>query len=93
MRYHALGIGHANFNNDFMSVMVNDESEDISHCDVNVALQVSQWKLSTFRCSPTISGGKICEMLVPVPIYMPLRFKTLINIYIITVHWNFLVRK
>jgi len=44
---HALGIGHTNFNNDLMSVMVNDESEDISHCDVNAALQASQWNLLT----------------------------------------------
>jgi Matrixin len=49
---HALGIGHANFNNDLMYVMLNDESKDISQCDVNAVLQANQWKLLTSDAAP-----------------------------------------
>ena len=49
---HALGIGHANFKGDLMSIMVSNESEDISRCDVHAVLQANQWNLLTFDGVP-----------------------------------------
>jgi hypothetical protein len=42
---HALGLGHANFNDDLMSVVVSGESGSISKCDINAIMGVNRWKL------------------------------------------------
>jgi hypothetical protein len=38
---HAFGLGHANFNDDLMSVVVRGESGSISKCDINATIGVN----------------------------------------------------
>jgi predicted Zn-dependent protease len=42
---HALGLGHANFNGDLMSVVVSGKSGSVSKCDINAIMEANQWKL------------------------------------------------
>jgi predicted Zn-dependent protease len=42
---HALGVGHANFNSDLMSVVVSGKSGSVSKCDINAIMEANQWKL------------------------------------------------
>jgi predicted Zn-dependent protease len=44
---HALGLGHANFNGDLMSPVLNTEAKVISKCDVSGVLQANQWKFES----------------------------------------------
>ena len=43
---HALGLGHAHFNRDLMSTIINDNTSDISKCDLEGVILANQWKLS-----------------------------------------------
>lgn len=40
---HTLGLGHANFNGDLMSPVINPSTAGISKCDVNGVLHAEQW--------------------------------------------------
>ena len=41
---HALGLGHANFDGDLMSPVLNTETAGISKCDITAVLEANQWK-------------------------------------------------
>jgi hypothetical protein len=43
---HILGLGHANFNGDLMSPVINHESGGISKCDISGVYQANQWNLA-----------------------------------------------
>jgi predicted Zn-dependent protease len=49
---HALGIGHANFNGDLMSVILSGKSRPISKCDANALLEANQWKIVEHSNAP-----------------------------------------
>ena len=49
---HALGIGHANFNGDLMSVILSGKSRPISKCDFNALLEANQWKIVEHSNAP-----------------------------------------
>jgi predicted Zn-dependent protease len=49
---HALGLGHTNFNDDLMSVIVNDKTGSISKCDINAVLKANEWKLLDSSSTP-----------------------------------------
>jgi Matrixin len=40
---HTLGLGHANFNGDLMSPVINHESGGISECDISGVFEANQW--------------------------------------------------
>jgi predicted Zn-dependent protease len=42
---HALGLGHANFDGNFMAEKVNDGTENISECEIKAVLKANYWKL------------------------------------------------
>jgi predicted Zn-dependent protease len=39
---HALGLGKANFNGDVMSPAINDQSRQLSQCDINAVNEANQ---------------------------------------------------
>lgn len=43
---HTLGLGHANFNGDLMSPVINHESGGISKCDISGVFEANQWNLA-----------------------------------------------
>ena len=43
---HILGLGHANFNGNLMSPVINHESGGISKCDISGVYQANQWNLA-----------------------------------------------
>src|SRR5215208_6975812 len=50
---HALGLGHANFDADIMSLRLSNEGTlNISQCDINGVLQANYWKLVNNDNSP-----------------------------------------
>jgi predicted Zn-dependent protease len=40
---HTLGLGHANFNGDLMSPVINPTTGGISKCDINGVMHAEQW--------------------------------------------------
>ena len=42
---HALGLGHANFEGNLMTALVNDGTATISDCEIDTVLKANQWKL------------------------------------------------
>ncbi len=42
---HALGLGHANFNNNLMTTIVNDGSTKISNCEIMGIIIANEWAL------------------------------------------------
>jgi hypothetical protein len=54
---HALGLGHANFNGDLMSATLNNESDSISQCDINAALEANHLLTENNNHSNNIEKG------------------------------------
>jgi hypothetical protein len=42
---HALGLGHANFEGNLMTALINDGTATISECEIDTVLKANQWKL------------------------------------------------
>ena len=42
---HALGIGHANWDGDLMSPLVNPTPAPIPACDINAVIQANSWRM------------------------------------------------
>jgi len=52
---HALGLAHANFNNNLMTAKINDGTADISVCEINAVLEANRWKLLDNQNNPRTS--------------------------------------
>jgi hypothetical protein len=52
---HALGLGHANFDQDIMSAILNGKSKTISKCDINAVIESNRWKLAEPSVTPHTS--------------------------------------
>jgi len=59
---HALGIGHANFDGDLMSPLVNPTPAPIPACDVNAVMQANSWRMvdHTRRPKPAAATSTAC---------------------------------
>jgi hypothetical protein len=55
---HALGLGHANFNESLMSSLVYNSFNKISDCEREAVKEANQWKLIDNNSSPKISKIK-----------------------------------
>jgi hypothetical protein len=55
---HALGLGHANFNESLMSSLVYNSFNKISDCEREAVKEANQWKLIDDNSSPKISKIK-----------------------------------
>lgn len=49
---HALGLGHANFEGNLMTELVNDGTETIDDCEIKSVNEANQWKLKDGSDSP-----------------------------------------
>jgi hypothetical protein len=49
---HALGLGHANWDGDLMSPLVQPTSAPIPLCDINAVRQANSWKMVDNRDRP-----------------------------------------
>jgi hypothetical protein len=59
---HALGLGHANWDGDLMSPLVNPTSAPIPACDVNAVMQANSWRMvdHTRRPKPAPTTQTAC---------------------------------
>jgi hypothetical protein len=59
---HALGLGHANFENDLMSPLVQPTPAPIPACDINAVKQANSWKMvdNRKRAKPAQSTEAAC---------------------------------
>ncbi len=59
---HALGIGHANWDGDLMSPLVNPMPAPIPACDVNAVRQANSWRMVDHarRPKPTTAASTAC---------------------------------
>jgi hypothetical protein len=55
---HALGLGHANFDNNLMSVATDIGTGEISGCEVYGVLAANQWKLINHKVQPEYPAGR-----------------------------------
>ena len=55
---HALGLGHANFNESLMSPLVYNSRNEISDCEREAVAEANKWKLIDHDSSPKISKIK-----------------------------------
>lgn len=55
---HALGLGHANFGNNLMSVATDIGTGEISGCEVYGVLAANQWKLMNNKAQPEYPAGR-----------------------------------
>jgi hypothetical protein len=55
---HALGLGHANFDNNLMSVATDIGTGEISGCEVYGVLAANQWKLMNNKVQPEYPAGR-----------------------------------
>jgi hypothetical protein len=55
---HALGLGHANFDNNLMSVATDIGTGEISGCEVYGVLVANQWKLMNNKAQPEYPAGQ-----------------------------------
>ena len=51
---HALGLGHANFQGNLMTALVNDGSGTIDDCEIKSVNEANQWKLKDGSNSPYV---------------------------------------
>ena len=59
---HAMGIGHANWDNDLMSPLVNPTPAPIPPCDINAVMQANSWRMVDHarRPKPTTASQTAC---------------------------------
>jgi hypothetical protein len=59
---HALGIGHANWDGDLMSPLVNPTPAPIPSCDLNAVMQANSWKMVDHgrRAKPATATQTAC---------------------------------
>jgi hypothetical protein len=59
---HALGIGHANWDGDLMSPLVNPTPAPIPACDVNAVMQANSWRMVDHgrRPKPSAASSSAC---------------------------------
>jgi Matrixin len=55
---HALGLGHANFNESIMSALVYHSHNEISNCEIEAIAEANKWKLIDNTSLPKLSQVK-----------------------------------